>query len=338
MPVQTLPWGKTDSGKSINRFILTNINGISAEVINYGGILTEMNMPDKNGMIDNLCLGYPDLESYENDSFFIGATVGRFANRIAKGKFILNGKTYTLPINNEPNHLHGGPAGYYKKVWKAKSFEESGSTGVILNYLSEDGDAEYPGNLKIKVIYRLTDENELRIDYEATTDQATPVNLTNHAYWNLSGTGSIKNHLLKLFASRYLPMDDTAIPTGEMAEVQGTPLDFTTPKIIEKDLANVEGGFDHCFVIDSSDEALAPAAVLKDPDSGRVMEVFTTKPGIQFYSGNFLAGPFVKHGALCLETQFFPDSPNQPDFPSCILNPGETYQHTTVHRFVVEKK
>jgi aldose 1-epimerase len=336
MPVQTLPWGATQSGKLINRFILTNANGISAEVINYGAILTEMNLPDKNGMIDNICLGYPDLEGYENDSSFIGATVGRYANRIAKGKFILNGKTYKLPINNAPNHLHGGPAGYYKQVWKAKSFEKSGATGVKLTYLSADGEAGYPGNLKVQVTYRLSDENELRMDYEATTDQATPVNLTNHAYWNLSGAGSIRNHILRLFASRYLPMDDTDIPTGEIRDVHGTPLDFTSPKRIAKDLDKVPGGYDHCFVIDPSDEALAPAALLKDPHSGRVMEVFTTKPGIQFYSGNFLDGGFEKHGALCLETQFFPDSPNQQAFPSSILNSGETYRHTTLHRFRIE--
>lgn len=336
MSVQTLPWGNTRSGKSVSRFVLTNAGDVSAEVISYGAILSEMNVPDKQGCITNVCLGYPDLEEYEDDPFFIGAVVGRFANRIAEGRFMLNGKTYTLPINNPPNHLHGGPAGFYKQVWDAESFEEPGVSGVVLTYLSEDSEAGYPGNLNVRTTYRLTDDNTLRIDYEAVTDQPTPVNLTHHGYWNLAGKDSILGHVLELSASRYLEVDDTAIPTGRLLSAEDSPFDFTDPKPIGDDLSNVPGGYDHCFVLDGTGESLKPAAVLKDPDSGRVMEVLTTKPGLQFYSGNFLEGDFRKHDALCLEAQFFPDSPNRPDFPSCILNPGETYRHTTVLRFAVE--
>lgn len=334
MSIQESEWGNI-AGKSVRHFVLTNANQMSAKIINYGGILVAFEMADKSGKIENVTLNYPDLARYQSDTFFIGATVGRFANRIAKGIFSLNGKEYKLPVNDGPNHLHGGPEGYFKKVWDAETLEEPGAAGVVLKYKSPDGEAGYPGNLDVQVTYRLTDNNELRIDYEATTDQATPVNLTNHAYWNLAGGGTIKDHVLTLFASRYLPVDDTAIPVGELAPVEGTALDFTTAKPVGKDLANIEGGFDHCWAIDASDDTPAPAARLEDPFSGRVMEVFTTKPGIQFYSGNFLEDPFIKHGALCLETQHFPDAPNKPDFPSCVLNPGEVYRYTTVHRFSV---
>lgn len=336
MPVQTLPWGTTRSGKSVSRFVLTNDTEMSAEVISYGAVLSELNVPDKQGCITNVCLGYPDLEEYEKDSFFIGAVVGRFANRIARGEFTLNGKTYKLPINNAPNHLHGGPAGYYKQVWDAEPVEEPGAAGVKLTYLSPDGEAGYPGNLKVQVIYRLMKDNALQIDFQAETDQPTPVNLTSHAYWNLAGKDSILDHVLELHASRYLEVDNTAIPTGRLLPVKDSPFDFTDPKPIGNDLSDVPGGYDHCFVLDGTGESLKPAAVLKDPESGRVMEMFTTKPAVQFYSGNFLEGAFDKHDALCLEAQYYPDSPNQSDFPSCILNPGEIYRHTTVLRFTVE--
>ena len=263
--------------------------------------------------------------------------MGRYANRIAEGRFTLEGKAYRLPINDGPNHLHGGPDGFYKKIWDAESIEEAHAVGVALTYFSQDGEAGYPGNLNVKVTYRLTDDNELKIDYEATSDQATPINMTNHAYWNLAGSGTIKDHILKLFASRYLPVDENAIPLKEMASVHDTPMDFTVPKPVGRDLDKVQGGYDHCYVIDTLEDSLAPAARLEDPGSGRIMDVLTTKPGIQFYSGNFLEGPFIKHGALCLETQYYPDSPNRPDFPSSILRPGDVYQHATVHRFDIKK-
>ncbi|HDQ45525.1 MAG TPA: galactose mutarotase [bacterium] len=328
-------WGKIGT-REIFLFTVSNARRITAKITNYGGILVSLEVPDRFGKTGNVTLGYPDLAGYQADSFFIGATVGRFANRIAGGRFSLNGETIQLPQNNGPHHLHGGPQGYYKRVWDAEGFEKNGACGVILTYLSANGEEGYPGNLHVKVVYTLTDQDELRIDYEATTDQPTPVNLTNHAYWNLAGKGTIRDHTLKLFSSRYLPVDETAIPVGKPAPVADTPMDFLTAKAIGRDLAKVPGGFDHCYVLDASDQALAPAARLKDPQSGRIMEILTTKPAIQFYSGNFLEGVFPKHGALCLETQYYPDSPNRPDFPSCILSPGKTYRQTTVHRFQVD--
>ena len=335
MPVQKTEWG-AHHNKPVFLFTLSNANGYTAKVTNYGGYLTALLMPDKAGNSGNITLGYPDLDGYLNDAFFLGATIGRFANRIAGAQFLLNGKTYSLPVNNAPNHLHGGPDGFHTQVWDAETFEEEGECGVILQYRSLDGEAGYPGNLDVTVTYALTEANELRIDYEAESDQSTPINLTNHAYWNLAGSGRIYDHELKLFASQYLPVDDTAIPLGTVDPVEGLPLDFSETKKVGQDIDDIEGGFDHCFVIDDSGDELKMAARLKDAISGRIMEILTTKPGIQFYSGNFLEGQFEKHGALCLETQFFPDAPNQPDFPSCILNPGEIYRYTTVHRFSVE--
>ncbi|MBN2103881.1 galactose mutarotase [bacterium] len=335
MQVQQLDWGSMNNQK-VSQFVLVNKNQMTAKIINYGAILVSLEMPDRNGKTDNILLGYSNLAGYQNDSFFIGATVGRYANRIARGRFTLDGKECHLPINDGPNHLHGGPDGFYKKVWEAKPFQEADRGGVVLTYFSQDGEAGYPGNLNVKVTYCLTDHNELKIDYEATTDRATPVNLTNHAYWNLAGKNTIKNHVLTLFASRYLPVDETAIPLGELAPVQGTPMDFTVAKSIGQDLDSIPGGYDHCYAVDSPSDRAVPAARLEDPDSGRIMNVLTTKPGIQFYSGNFLEDPFLKHGACCLETQYFPDSPNQPDFPSCILLPEDVYQHATIHRFDIE--
>jgi len=336
MQIQCIEWGQLDNRK-VSQFTLVNNNQMSAKISSYGAILVSLDMPDRNGKIGNVLLGYPSLEGYQTDSFFIGTTVGRYANRIAEGRFTLEGKAYRLPINDGPNHLHGGPDGFYKKIWDAESIEEAHAVGVALTYFSQDGEAGYPGNLNVKVTYRLTDDNELKIDYEATSDQATPINMTNHAYWNLAGSGTIKDHILKLFASRYLPVDENAIPLKEMASVHDTPMDFTVPKPVGRDLDKVQGGYDHCYVIDTLEDSLAPAARLEDPGSGRIMDVLTTKPGIQFYSGNFLEGPFIKHGALCLETQYYPDSPNRPDFPSSILRPGDVYQHATVHRFDIKK-
>jgi aldose 1-epimerase len=330
MRFQTQEWGKVNE-QPITQFIITS-DRMCIKVINYGGRLVSVEVPDRRGRLNEVTLNYPDLDGYIKDSFFIGATVGRFSNRIAHGQFELNGKAYILPKNNGPNHLHGGPNGFFAQVWEAEPFQNSSEAGVRLQYFSRDGEEGYPGNLKVEVTYTLSARNELKMDYLATTDQPTPVNMTNHAYWNLAGGGTIHHHQLKLYASRYLPVDDTAIPTGNLAPVQGTPMDFTTAKPIGQDL-DASGGYDHCYVIDNYNGSLRPAARLEEAESGRIMEIETTKPGIQFYSGNFLEKPFLYRGALCLETQFFPDSPNQPGFPSCILNPGETYRQTTVHRF-----
>lgn len=335
MPVQKQDWG-SHKDKAVFLFTLTNKNGYTAKVTNYGGYLADMIVPDKAGNSGSIILGYPDLDGYVNDTFFLGSTVGRFANRIANGKFTLEGKEYTLPVNNPPNHLHGGPEGFHTQVFDTETYEDEEECGVILKYKCVDGEAGFPGTLDVTVTYALTEENELRIDYEAECDKATPINLTNHAYWNLAGSGLIYEHELKLLASRYLPVDETAIPLGSVDTVDGLALDFTEAKKIGLDIGNIEGGFDHCFVIDDEGEEFKKAAELTEAESGRMMEIWTNKPGIQFYSGNFLEGKFEKHAALCLETQFFPDAPNKPDFPSCILNPGEVYRYSTIHRFSVE--
>ena len=344
MKCSQTPFGLLSTGEMIQAYSVENSQGLKMMLINYGATLARFQMPDKNGHIKDIVLGYEDMSGVEKDDVFLGVTVGRFANRIAKGQFELNGKTYTLPQNNGPNHLHGGPEGFYKKIWQAEMIENESSIDVKFTYSSPDGEEGYPGNLEASVTYTLTEDNELILDYKATADQATPINMTNHAYWNLTGEGegSIKEHVLQLNCDRYLVVDDTAIPTGELAPVAGTVMDFTTPKTVGEDLDKVEGGYDHCYVVNESSDDLALAATLKDPASGRAMDILTTKPGIQFYSGNFLDNVqglgghiYDKHGALCLETQFFPDAPNQPNFPSCILNPGETYHQVTKHRFYI---
>lgn len=331
MQIQCHDWGNVDDQK-VSQFVLVNDHQMTAKITNYGGILVALEMPDRKGDIANMTLGYSDLKAYQDDTFFIGATIGRYANRIAKGRFTLDGKEFQLPINNGPNHLHGGPGGFNKRVWEAESFQEADAAGVALTYFSPDGEEGYPGNLHVKVTYRLTNQNELRIDYEAKTDQATIVNLTNHAYWNLAGKGAITDHVMKLAASQYLPVDEGAIPLGELASVSGTPMDFNSPKPIGRDLEKA-GGYDHCYVVDGAAGEMKLAARVEDPASGRIMEVLTTKPGIQFYSGNFLEDPFIKHGAFCLETQYYPDTPNHSDYPNCVLRPGEVYKHATVHCF-----
>jgi len=338
--------GTTRDGEKVEKFALSNSKGLTAAVMNLGGILISFKMPDRTGAVEEITLGFDTLDEYLAGHPYFGAIIGRFANRIAQGKFQLDGVEYRLACNEKNiNHLHGGNVGFDKVVWQAEPFKNSSSAGLRLSYLSPDGEEGYPGNLRVSVTYTLNEENELKFEYRAEADKATPVNLTNHAYWNLAGagSGSILDHELLLNCSRYLPVNEALIPTGEMRTVQGTPMDFTTPKPINTDMDKVPGGYDHCFVVDPSDQKLTLIARLYEPKSGRGMRILTTKLGVQFYTGNLLhkirgggGALFDKHGALCLETEFFPDAVNQPDFPSAILRPGETYRHTTVHRFFID--
>ena len=339
-------FGKTAEGVEVELYTCTNANGLVMKLTNYGAIVVSLETPDRDGKLANVTLGFGDLAGYLPRHPYFGATVGRFCNRIAKGKFSLEGKDYTLATNNDPNHLHGGNAGFDKVVWTATEQQTDDAVGVEFSYRSPDGEEGYPGNLDVKVVYSLTNKNELMVDFTATTDQATPVNLTNHNYWNLAGAGSgdIRSHELMIAADQFLAVDSTLIPTGKLSDVKGTPLDFSTAKQIGNDLDKIEAdpvGYDHCYVLRETAEGLKMAARVKHPGSGRVMEIRTTQPAIQFYSGNFLQGGddeggYQQYHGFCLETQHYPDSPNQPDFPTTILKPGETYRQTTVHAFTVE--
>lgn len=344
-------WGKTPDGQAVERYTLTNRNGLVAKLTTYGAILTELYVRDRNGKLDDVVLGFPSLEGYLAGHPYFGATTGRVANRIAKGKFTLEKKEYQLAINNEPNHLHGGKVGLDKRVWKAKEVMTDTGPSVHFTYLSPDGEENYPGNLDIEVVYTLTGADELMIEYKATTDKATPINLTNHSYFNLAGAGSgtILGHELMITADRYTPVDATGIPTGEIVPVQGTVMDFTKPMAIGAridQLAGTPGGYDHNYVLNNQDPStLALAARVHEPTSGRVLEILTTEPGIQLYTGNYLDGKlkgkggkvYEKRFGLCLETQHYPDSVNQPSFPSTVYGPGKTYRSKTVHRFSVRK-
>ena len=342
-------FAKTKDGKDINQFVCRNKNGYSFEIIEYGATVTAVNVPDKTGLIENITLSCQGLAGYQACTSYFGCTVGRYCNRIANGKFTIDGKEYQLATNNGPNHLHGGKVGFDKQIWKAEQLIDPQYVGVRMTLTSKDGDEGYPGNLLVTVDYILNNQNELKIDYTATTDAATHVNLTNHNYWNLGGAGSgtILKHELQLPSTEYLPVDETAIPTGKPASVEGTPFDFRKATAIGARIDQVGDdpkGYDHNYLVvpSKSENGLSLAAVLFDPDSGRKMEVLTDQPGIQFYSGNFLngqpgSGGFPKNSALCLETQKYPDAPNQPTFPTSLLKPGETYRHTTVHKFSVVK-
>ncbi len=345
--IDTRHFGVAD-GKPITLYTLRNSRGVKAQIMDYGAILYSLELPDRHGKAEDVTLGYAELDEYVRNRNYFGATIGRYANRIAKGKFILDGAEYTLATNNNENHLHGGVKGFNKVVWDSEAFRTDSSAGVRLRYRSRDGEEGYPGNLECTVVYTLTNDNELRIDYEAATDKPTPVNLTNHTFWNLSGGAKrdILEHKLTLNADYYLPVDDGLIPTGEILRVQGTPMDFTKPAAIGSRIDRVAGGYDHNYVLSKPgcDRGLNRAAVLYDPQSGRRMEILTTQPGIQFYSGNFLDGTvtgkdgvrYKKYHALCLETQHFPDSPNKSYFPTAILKPGERYEETCLLRFSVQ--
>lgn len=344
MEINKETFGKID-GQEVDLYTLSNPSGSSIQITNYGGIVTSINMPDKNGKIDDVVLGYDSLRGYLIESPYFGAIVGRYANRIAGGKFKLDGKEYNLPTNDGPNTLHGGLIGFDKKIWKAEPFTNDSAAGLSLSYRSPDGEEGFPGNLDATVVYSLTKDNKFKIEYTATTDKATPINLSHHSYFNLAGTSgrNILDQVLYINADRYTVADSNLIPTGELRDVANTNMDFRKPMTIGSRIGLVDGGYDHNYVLNNNGQ-YGKAAELYDPKSGRVMEVFTTQPGLQFYSGNFLDGSIVgenglvyqKHWGLCLEAQHFPDSPNHPDFPNTILRPGETYKQLTIYKFSVK--
>lgn len=341
--VVSTAWGQAD-GKQVQLFTLTNKQGAEVKITNYGGIVTSWVTPEKNGNKSNVVVGFDSLAGYLQKPPYFGAIIGRYGNRIGKGTFKLNDTTYKLATNNGENHLHGGEKGFDKVVWDATPSAD-GTPSLTLTYLSKDGEEGYPGNLKTTVKYTLTEDNELLMEYDAETDKATPVNLTNHSYFNLTGDASksILDHTLWIDASHYTPVDKGLIPTGELAPVQGTPFDFTQPTKIGARIDKVEGGYDHNYVLNNKATDMKLVAWLQDSTTGRKLEVFTTEPGLQFYSGNFLDGSITirdgkkiqQHNALCLETQHFPDSPNKPSFPATILKPGEKYHTVTKYKVSV---
>jgi aldose 1-epimerase len=349
MDIKKQSFGQTDDKTTVDLYKLTNTNGTDVRISNYGGTVVSLTVPDLDGKPADVTLGYDSLEEYINGKYYFGCIAGRYANRIAKSRFTLNSVEYILAQNEGEDHLHGGIHGFDKVVWQTEEVGNDAGMGLKLLYLSKDGEEGYPGNLLVTVIYTLTDKNELRIDYSATTDKPTVVNLTNHAYFNLAGAGSgdILEHDLLLNADRFTPVNEHLIPTGELRSVKGTPMDFTQPttigaRIEQDDEQLVLGkGYDHNWVLNKDEGILGLAARVNEPNSGRTMEVYTTEPGIQFYSGNFLDNQIVgkadkkynHRGGFCLETQHFPDSPNKPDFPSTILKPGSKYQQTTVYKF-----
>ncbi len=342
-------FGTAPGGAAVHLYRLTNSHCMRVKIITYGGIIQSLSVPNHNGRTRNVALGFSNLDDYveQNDPYF-GAIIGRYANRIANGEFTLDGVTYELPVNNDPNTLHGGPKGFHTKVWDAQPLQDADSVGLELSYTSRDGEQGFPGRLETQVRYTLTENNALRMHYLATTSKPTVVNLTNHSYFNLGGegTGTIYDHRLKINANHYTPVDSTLIPTGRIARVAGTPFDFRTSKTVGARIRNSHPqlltglGYDHNYVLNGG-RGLRPAARLTDPKSGRVLHILTTEPGIQFYSGNFLDGTLIgtsghtyrQSDGLALETQHYPDSPNQRNFPSTVLRPNETYDTTTVFKF-----
>jgi aldose 1-epimerase len=348
LSVSVREWGPTDAGTA-QLYTLTNQNGMEVDITNYGGIVTRVLAPDRDSQLLDVVLGFEERSDYETNSPYLGAVIGRFGNRIAAGKFRIDDEAYQLGINNDPNALHGGPTGFHVRLWQSDSIVRPDAVGVELTRLSPDGEEGYPGNLNTTVRYLLNNDNELRIEYEATTDQPTIVNLTNHTYFNLrgAGNGDILGHELMIDADSFTPVDNTLIPTGELRPVEGTPFDFRQPTPIgaridaDNEQIRFGLGYDHNFVLDRDGPGLERIATVYEPTSGRYLEVLTTEPGVQFYSGNFLDGTLTGKGGtpldyrtgFCLETQHYPDSPNQPEFPSTVLRPGETYESTTVYRF-----
>lgn len=354
MGISKSDFGTTRGGEAVDLYTLTNANGMNVKITNYGGIIVSVNVPDKDGRFADVVLGFDTLKEYEEKSPYFGCITGRYANRIAKGKFTLDGVDYDkLAINNGPHHLHGGIKGFDKVVWKAEAFENADGAGLKLRYLSKDGEEAYPGNLDVMVTYTLTSDNALKIDYAATTDKPTVCNLTNHTYFNLAGHGTAShyNHEMMINADGFTPVqDEGAIPTGEIRPVAGTPMDFTTPMSIgaridaDDEQIKFGAGYDHNWVLNKQQEGeLSLAAVTFEPTTNRLLETYTTEPGVQFYTGNYLDGFTGKEGKVyprrcgfCLETQHFPDSPNHPNFPSTVLRPGEQYQSTTIFKFLVK--
>ena len=350
MTLTTSNFGQTENGISVELYTLTNNQGMQASITNYGATLVSLIVPDRFGRLNDVTLGFESLEAYQQGSYFFGCIVGRYANRIAGGKFTLLDKTYLLEQNEGSNHLHGGSNGFDKAVWQAETRNNGPAPVLILKQLSRDGDGGYPGNLSVTVVYCLTDANELKIDYDAQTDHPTVINLTHHAYYNLvgAGAGDITGHRMTIFADHFTPVDRRLIPTGELRPVADTPMDFRQPVEIggriaaEDEQLVLAHGYDHNWVLNKEEGVLDLAARVTEPRSGRIMEVYTTEPGIQFYTGNFLddritgkAGQiYSRRGGFCLETQHFPNSPNQPEFPTTILNPGNTYRQKTIYRFL----
>jgi aldose 1-epimerase len=337
-------FGQTPGGVAVARYTLTNRNGMVLKLSTYGATITELHVPGRGGVMADVVLGFDKLAGYLGNHPHFGGTIGRVGNRIGRGHFTLDGVEYQLALNDGPNHLHGGPGGFDRVVWDAEPVSAKGTRGIKFTYLSRDGEEHYPGNLSVTVTVSLTDQDELKIQYMATTDKATPVNLTNHSYFNLAGEGSgdVLGHGLQMISDRYTPVDTTLIPTGEILSVKGTPMDFTTPAAVGSRIDLVPGGYDHNYVL-SGGRSPRLFARVHEPVSGRVMEVLTTEPGVQFYSANVLDGsikgkggrPYIKHGALCLETQHYPDSVNHPNFPSTILRPDKSLKTTTVYKFSV---
>lgn len=341
--IEKSEFGKLADGSAVYLFTLRNSHGMVAKIMTYGALLTELHVPDRSGKAGDVVLGFDNLDQYLKGHPFFGATAGRYANRIAKGKFTLDGKEFTLATNNGNNHLHGGVKGFDKRNWHAHELERTNGPSVTFSYQSKDGEEGYPGNLDVKVTYTLTDSNELEIDYSTTTDKKTVINLTNHSYFNLAGTGTILDHELEIEADQYTPVNAELIPTGEIASVKGTALDFTQPhKIGERYNQTGINGYDHNFVLRGGvTKTRRLAARLSDPKSGRVLEVLTTEPGVQVYTAGGLNGTLIgvggaaypQYGGVCLETQHFPDSPNRPNFPSTVLEPGKKYETSTAFKF-----
>ena len=347
------PFGTTRTGASVELYTLRNGNGAEVQIMTYGGIVTSLKVPDRNGALGDVVLGYDHLDGYLNSTPYFGALIGRYGNRIANGRFTLDGQTYTLPINNAPNTLHGGVKAFDKVVWEVVRADATGQEATLaLGYLSKDGEEGFPGNLKVTATYTLTADNALRLNFSATADKPTVVNLTHHSYFNLAGQGNVLNHEVTIHAGKFTPVTASLIPTGELRPVKGTPFDFTAPHKIGERINSADeqikfgNGYDHNWVLDkmkAGDGQPTLAATVSEPTSGRVMEVLTTEPGVQFYTANFLDGSITGKGgwkyearnAFCFEPQHFPDSPNHPEFPSTVLRPGQTFKNTIIYKFSV---
>lgn len=344
MAIEKTMWGETPDGQAASLYTLVNVNGMSAVISDYGGVIQSLLVPGRDGKMADVVLGFDTIDEYVKDSPYFGAIVGRCANRIAKGRFTLEGVEYKLDTNDAPNALHGGVKGFDRAVWDCQTSETADGPAMKLSHISEDGDQGYPGKLTCAVTYTLTDDNQLRIEYSAVTDKTTILNLTSHSYFNLAGhdSGNILSHEMMIDADFYTPTDDTQVPTGQIEAVDGSPVDFTSPMTIGSRFEQMPHGYDHNYILKNTDGSLVLAARTKDPSSGRVMETFTTEPGLQFYSFNHLQEPlkgkvvYNNQQGFCLEAQHWPDAPNQPEFPSVVLKPGEKYTQTTIYEFSVE--